>query len=353
MMLCHNNKFKFNHLNNLIKNYMSSDQASIPDYVPLALKGTGAFGYVIEAYDRKKDIRVAIKRTHKVGTKLSREYEILSEIKECPFVVKLLEVFYTTNDDKKVIQNLVFEFVPNSLEKFMENYKLKKKFIPVDKIKIISKQILMGLNYCHNKNIVHRDLKPDNILMTEDEQIKICDFGSSKSIIKRNNLNKNESKSTPYVVTRYYRAPELFFGKSNYDTKIDIFSAGCIIAELFILNALFPGSNEGLQIFEYMNILGVPDQNYLKEFNLNQTILDTIKSFENINVYPLEEIINPKNFYNKKDIDEACDLIYNMLNWDYNKRFTAEQCLQHPFLKDVKIKKKNINKNFEFKIINK
>ena len=103
--------------------------ASIPDYIPLALKGTGAFGYVIEAYDRKHDIRVAIKRTHKVGTKLSREYEILSEITDCPFVVKLIEVFFTTNDDKKVIQNLVFEFVPNSLEKYIENFKLEKLYL--------------------------------------------------------------------------------------------------------------------------------------------------------------------------------------------------------------------------------
>ena len=85
--------------------------ASIPDYVPLALKGTGAFGYVIEAYDRKRDSRVAIKRTHKVGTKLSREYEILSKIKDCDYVVKLLDAFYSVNNDGKVIQNLVFEFV--------------------------------------------------------------------------------------------------------------------------------------------------------------------------------------------------------------------------------------------------
>ena len=158
----------------------------MPDYVPLALKGTGSYGYVIEAYDRKKDIRVAIKRTHKVGSKLSREYEILSEIRECPYVVKLLEVFYSTNDDGKVIQNLVFEFVPKGLENFMEDFKLKKKHIPLKKIKEISKQILIGLKYCHNKNIVHRDLKPDNILMTEDEQIKICDFGSSKNIERKN-----------------------------------------------------------------------------------------------------------------------------------------------------------------------
>ena len=330
---------------------MSSDQASIPDYVPLTLKGTGAFGYVIEAYDRKKDIRVAIKRTHKVGTKLSREYEILAEIKECPHVVKLLEVFYTKNEDK-IIQNLVFEYVPNSLEKFMENFKLTKKFIPINKIKSISKQILMGLKYCHNKNIVHRDLKPDNILMTEDEQIKICDFGSSKNIKRKSGSKKIESKSTPYVVTRYYRAPELFLGKSDYDSKIDIFSCGCIIAELFTLTALFPGFNEGLQIFEYMNILGVPDKKYLEEFNLNQTILEAIKQFENVSVYPLDEILNPKNIYNKKDIDEVCDLIYKMLNWDYNKRYTAEECLSHPFLKDVEIKIKNetYKNNFEFKI---
>ena len=327
--------------------------ASIPDYVPLSLKGTGAFGYVIEAYDRKRDLRVAIKRTHKVGTKLSREYEILSEIKECPFVVKLLEVFFTTNEDKKIIQNLVFEFVPNSLEKYLENYKLKKAHIEMNKIKKISKQILIGINYCHKKNIIHRDLKPDNILMTKNYDVKICDFGSSKHIERINN-NVNKSKSTPYVVTRYYRAPELLLGKSNYDTKIDIFSAGCIIAELFTLSPLFPGLNDGFQIFEYINILGVPNQNYLNEFKLNKETLEVIKQFEKINPYSLEEILNPDNFYNKKDMDEACDLIYNMLKWDYNERYSAEQCLNHPFLKNIDVNENiNINKNYEFKVINK
>ena len=326
--------------------------ASIPDYVPLALKGTGAFGYVIEAYDRKRDSRVAIKRTHKVGTKLSREYEILSEIKDCPYIVKLLEVFFTTNDDKKVIQNLVFEYVPKSLEKFIENYNLAKKHIPMEKIKKISKQILVGINYFHNKNIVHRDLKPDNILMTDDEQIKICDFGSSKRI--ESNDNQIQNKSTPYVVTRYYRAPELYLGKDNYDTKIDIFSAGCIIAELFTLTPLFPGINEGMQIFEYINVLGKPDDKYLKEFNLSKTILDAIKIFEKAKPYPLDEILDNQNYYNKKDIKEVCDLLNNMLNLDYNKRYTAEQCLEHPFLKDVDIEENiNIDKTFKFKIINK
>jgi serine/threonine protein kinase len=82
-----------------------------PSYEPISLRGAGAFGYVIEAYDRNRDARVAIKRTHKVGTKLSREYQVLAELKECDQCVKMLETFYTVNDDGKVIQNVVFEYV--------------------------------------------------------------------------------------------------------------------------------------------------------------------------------------------------------------------------------------------------
>jgi glycogen synthase kinase 3 beta len=322
-----NNIFKFLNLKK-----MSS--TNFPDYVPLSLKGSGAYGYVIEAYDRKRDIRVAIKRTHKVGTKLSREYEILSELKDCKYIVKLLDVFYTTNIDKKIIQNLVFEFVPNGLEKYIENYRLSKKIIPIDCIKRLSKELLIGLNYCHKKNIVHRDLKPENILFTEDEHIKICDFGSSKNI---DNKSNTPNKSTPYIVTRYYRAPELFFGKVDYDSKIDIFAAGCIISEFFTLTPLFPGVNDGYQILEYMNILGLPPDDYLKEFHLSKNIYDSIKQIENINTYPLNEILNPNNQYKEKDINEVSDLLYHMLCWDYKKRYNAEQCLNHPFLKDVKL----------------
>lgn len=324
------------------------NSTTIPDYVALTLKGSGSFGYVIEAYDRNKDIRVAIKRTHKVGTKLSKEYEILSELKECDYIVKLLDVFYTTNEDKKVIQNLVFEFVPHSLEKYIEKFKLEKKVIPIKTIKKISKQLLIGINYCHKKSIIHRDLKPENILFTDDEQVKICDFGSAKKIEIDLKSNNSKNKSNSYIVTRYYRAPELFFGKIDYGTKIDIFSAGCIIGELFTLSPLFQGNNEGLQIFEYMNILGLPDKKYLEEFKVNKSFLNILEQIKDLEPYTLKEILDPDNKYNKKDMDEVCDLLYNMLCWDYNKRFTAEQCLNHIFLKDVDLNNKNNNKNFEF-----
>ena len=298
-----------------------------PDYEPISLRGSGAFGYVIEAYDRIHDIRVAIKRTHKVGSKISREYEILSQIKDCEYIVKLIDTFYSVNDDGKVIQNLVFEYVTRSLEIYMDDFRKKKKFIPIDKIKQISKQLLLGLDYCHKKNIVHRDLKPENVLFTEDERVKICDFGSSKFI-------NDETTSTPYIVSRYYRAPELILGKNDYSSKIDIFAAGCIISELFTLTPLFPGKIEGLQIFEHMSILGNPGKNYFSKFRLPKGYVEYFSTIKLEGINGFDQILNQDSFYSKDDANNAADLILHMIGWDPNKRYSAEQCLNHPFFKE-------------------
>lgn len=95
-------------------------------------------------------------------------------------------------------------------------------------------QLLNGLKNIHEKNIAHRDLKPENVLLSKDGVIKICDFGSSK-IIDPN------GKNTPYIVSRYYRAPELILCLTKYSTAIDIWAAGCIMAELFLLTPIFKG----------------------------------------------------------------------------------------------------------------
>ena len=243
--------------------------SSIPDYEPISLRGAGCFGYVIEAMDRIHNTRVAIKRTHKVDKKLSREYEILSKINNCDYVVKLLDAFYSVNNDGKVIQNLVFEFVTLNLETFIETYKKKKQHIPIEQIKLIAKQMLLGLDYCHKKNIVHRDLKPENVLLTDEGNVKLCDFGSSKCIEEKKGIT-----STPYTVSRYYRAPELILGKIDYNSKIDIFATGCILAELFMLTPLFPGKTEGLEIFEHICLLGNPGKKYFEQFPLPKNYID-------------------------------------------------------------------------------
>ena len=162
--------------------------------------------------NRIHNTRVAIKITHKFDKKLSREYEILSKIKDCDYVVKLLDAFYSVNNDGKVIQNLVFEFVTLNLETFIENYRNQKRHIPIEQIKLIAKQILLGLDYCHKKHIVHRDLKPENVLLTDEGNVKLCDFGSSKCIEE-----KKGTTSTPYTVSIYYVAPKLILGKIDYN----------------------------------------------------------------------------------------------------------------------------------------
>ena len=301
--------------------------ASIPDYEPISLRGSGCFGYVFEAMDRIHNKRVAIKRTHKVDKKLSREFEILSKIKDCDYVVKLLDAFYSVNNDGKIIQNLVFEFVTFNLESFIENYRKKKKHIPIDQIKLIAKQMLMGLDYCHKKNIVHRDLKPENVLLTDEGNVKLCDFGSSKCIEE-----KKGTTSTPYTVSRYYRAPELILGKIDYNSKIDIFTTGCILAELFMLTPLFPGKTEGLELFEHLCLLGNPGREYFEQFPLPKNYVDYLEQFELKCTAQLDKVLNENNFYTQKDASEAADLILNMLNMNFNERFSAEQCLRHPFI---------------------
>ena len=301
--------------------------SSIPDYEPISLRGAGCFGYVIEAMDRIHNKRVAIKRTHKVDKKLSREFEILSKINTCDYVVKLLDAFYSVNNDGKVIQNLVFEFVTLNLETFIENYRKKRKHIPIEQIKLIARQMLLGLDYCHKKNIVHRDLKPENVLLTDEGNVKLCDFGSSKCIEE-----KKGTTSTPYTVSRYYRAPELILGKIDYNSKIDIFATGCILAELFMLTPLFPGKTEGLELFEHICLLGNPGKKYFEQFPLPKNYIEYFEQFNVEETAKLENILNLNNFYTQKEVKEASDLIFHMLNWDINKRYSAEQCLKHPFV---------------------
>ena len=268
-------------------------KSTIPYYEPLSLKGLGTFGYVIEAYDHIHDEKVAIKRSYKKGTKLSREFENLSKLKDCQYIVELKDIFYIELSNGKIIQNLVFEFLDRSLEDYIVDFRRKKSYIPLDKIKQISRQLLLGLDFCHKKNIVHRDLKPDNILLTQDDQLKICDFGSSKCI-------KENTISTPYIACSHYRAPELILGKIDYNQKIDIFAAGCIIAELFILNRLLTGKLEGLQIFELMQILGNPGKKYFAEFNLPKNYVDFFDNVKIRGINKFDEFLNAEGFYDKR-----------------------------------------------------
>ena len=170
---------------------------------------------MFEAIDPHTGESVAIKRTSKSGEYVSREFEVLDKLRDCENVVQLLNIYYSKNEEGKVVQNLVFEFCAHNLEEVIQTAKEKNTIIPMENIKDYMRQILKGMKYVHSKGICHRDLKPENILMNKEGVVKICDVGSAK-VLSANGLN------TPYIVSRYYRAPELILACSDYTDAIDI-----------------------------------------------------------------------------------------------------------------------------------
>ena len=117
----------------------------------------------------------------------------------------------------------------------------------------------------HGMGISHRDLKPENVLIKEGH-VRICDVGSSKVLDETS--TEPQPMNTPYVVSRYYRAPELILGSNRYDLSIDIWAAGCIIFELMTKRPMFPGESEGTTLLEIQQIIGRPSQTQLAEFQL-------------------------------------------------------------------------------------
>jgi len=298
---------------------------NLPSFLPLKLKGSGTFGYVFEAIDLSNNQRVAVKRIRKAEKNVSREYKILQELKDCPRVVQLLDVFYTEDDQKKITQNLVMEFVPNSLEHYIEEQNKNCKFIPFKTIQNIFKQILEGLEFSHSKNICHRDLKPDNILIDNEGNIKICDFGSAKI------LNPKCEDNIPHIVSRFYRPPELILAHHIYTSSIDIWSAGCILAEMFTRKPLFQGCTEGMQFIEIISILGYPEEKARNELfkYLDSETLAGMNNLRELKKIDFKKIF--PSFYSKNEIKMASNLLSEMLKWIPNERINAKEALQLSF----------------------
>ncbi len=286
-------------------------------------------GYVFQAHDTQSDRKVAVKRVRKAERKVSREYQILNEIKGNKRCVELLDIFYTIGEDEKLTQNFVFEYIPNSLEKFINTMQKKHESISVSLIKTVMHQLLEGLAFIHEKSICHRDLKPDNVLMDDEMNVKICDFGSAKI------LDGTSRKNIPHIVNKYYRAPELLFCHTDYTTAIDIWATGCIFLEMFTLEPVFPGKSEGLQLIEVMALLGTPtsdDKKYLYE-GLSPSVKKMVEQIEHFEPVDLKKVF--PTTYKANDIAQAADLASKMLQWDPHKRISASQALKHSFFKFI------------------
>lgn len=222
----------------------------------------------------------------------------------------------------------MLEFCDQSLENVIE----ESNFVLMEDIKKFTRGIFNGLKEMHSLGISHRDLKPENVLL-KDKEVKIADVGSSKVVdTSPKHLN------TPYVVSRYYRAPELILASNKYDPSIDIWATGCILFEMITKTAMFPGESEGLQLVEIQQILGAPSdaelQHYQEVMNVDQNVLKLftkVTKMDNNKKLEILEMFKASNahskIYTEDDLKEASELIEQCLKWSPADRISAEEAL--------------------------
>ncbi|CAI5755505.1 unnamed protein product [Candida verbasci] len=183
-------------------------------------------------------------------------------------------------------------------------------------------QILCGLKYIHSADVLHRDLKPGNLLVNADCELKICDFGLARGFSE--NPDENNGFMTEYVATRWYRAPEIMLSFTNYTKAIDIWSVGCILAELLGSKPIFRGKDYVDQLNQILMILGTPPEETLTKIGSQraQNYVRSLPFMQKINYSEIFPSANPL----------ALDLLERMLTLDPYKRISVEDALNHKYL---------------------
>jgi serine/threonine protein kinase len=214
--------------------------------------GNGSFGVVYQARVAETGETVAIKKVYQDKRYKNRELQIMKELFH-PNVVTMKHAFYTTGDKTdEVYLNVVMDYIPETVYRVMRHYVKMKQSVPKLLVKLYAYQMFRSLAYIHSLGICHRDIKPQNLLVDPASHIlKLCDFGSAKRLIKG-------EPNVSYICSRYYRAPELIFGCTDYTPAIDVWSVGCVIAELMLGQPLFPGESGVDQLVEIIKVLGTP-----------------------------------------------------------------------------------------------
>lgn len=281
--------------------------------------GKGAYGIVWKARDKQTNAMVALKKIYDAfqnstdAQRTYREVMYLRQLSGHENIIKLLSIMHANNNKDLY---LVFELMETDL-----HVVIRAKILKLAHKKYIMYQLFKALKYLHSANLVHRDLKPSNMLINSDCLIKIADFGLARSIAL------DEEGETPivsdYIVTRWYRAPEILLGSKRYSLSVDVWSAGCIMAEVLLEKVLFPGKSSVNQLEIIIDLLGRPTQTELSVMNIPSasTVLNSIsnkkcKSFA-------------EQFGNCPP--EAIDLLRKMLIFNPLDRPSIEEILEHPF----------------------
>jgi glycogen synthase kinase 3 beta len=238
-----------------------------------------------------------------------------------PNIVALRAFFYSHGERKdEVFLNLVLEYVPETMYRSCRNYTKAKQMMPMFLVKLYMYQIFRSLAYIHALGICHRDIKPQNLLIDPKEgMLKLCDFGSAKMLVPG-------EPNVAYICSRYYRAPELIFGATNYTTSIDVWSTGCVMAEMLLGQPLFPGESGIDQLVEIIKVLGTPTREQIRTMNPNYME----HKFPQIKPHPFSKVFRPRT------PPEATDLVSRLLQYTPSARLTAVEAMCHPFFDEIK-----------------
>jgi glycogen synthase kinase 3 beta len=277
--------------------------------------GHGSFGVVFLAKVVETGELVAIKKVLQDKRFRNRELQLMRIIDHTN-IVRMKHCFYSNGEKPdELYLNIVLEFVPDTAFRFSRMFSKQKEFMPTIYVKLFMYQLIRALAYLHSPklNLCHRDIKPQNLLIDPATGVlKLCDFGSAKQLLPGEN-------NVAYICSRYYRAPELIFGASNYTTAIDIWATGCVFAELFLGQPLFPGESSVDQMVEIIKILGTPAPEEVAALNKNYTDF----KFPQVRPLPWTRV------FRSHTPPEAIELISQMLRYDPSARIAMIDALAH------------------------
>lgn len=287
--------------------------------------GAGVYGAVTKARHISTGEVVAIKRLFYdpcswldgIPTHVLREVSALMDL-EHPNVLRLVEVLDPGMRDFR----LVTEYVDTDLHQVLRDYRKKDMLMPLGEVRKFSRMLLSGIQACHLNLLIHRDLKPQNLLVSREGVLKIADFGLARLLMSpmRN--------YTLDVVTLWYRAPELLLGATKYTLDLDIWSAGCVIAEMATGRPLFNGDSEIGTIFKIFQLLGTPNKDHWKE------ALDLEHFKIKFPVWP-DSGLTPLLAVQPELKGNGLDLIRQLLQYNPQDRLKARRAMEHRFLQEL------------------
>ncbi|ELU01141.1 hypothetical protein CAPTEDRAFT_1740 [Capitella teleta] len=284
-------------------------------YDKLGRIGEGSYGVVFKCRNKETGALVAIKKFVEseddplIKKIAMREIRMLKQLKH-PNLVNLIEVF-----KRKKRLHLVFEYVDHTVLNELDRH---TRGVPEPLTKRIVWQTLQAVNFCHNHNCIHRDVKPENILINKNGDVKLCDFGFARL------LTGPGDEYTDYVATRWYRAPELLVGDTQYGPPVDIWAIGCVFAELITGQALWPGRSDVDQLYLIRKTLGDLLPRHIEIFSKNPF-------FKGLTI-PEPESFEPLETKFPNITVEAMDFLKGCFSMDPNMRLTCKQLIEHTYL---------------------